>query len=726
MQIIINSFVLPLSILIWIFSNAGLNAPAQGSPLGEFQVPDSNADRDGGSSQQRPNIILLNLDDADRDLFSDEILSEYLPSFRRLARQGIQLKNCHVTTPLCGPSRTCLLRGQYAHRTGIKTNRATGRLNNGFSGGFELFLERGFGEEHLGSWLQRAGYRTMMVGKYTHGPVNTKQVAGWHDLHISFGGDYFGPNLYSSRLPAGRRRFNSDKSLYRANQETEAAVWMLKQHANRISNQTPQQPFFLYIAPLAPHKPAANGAMLPKHLAEVANEIRLPHTPDLNEVDVSDKPVHLQVDKLTADEMHSIKEENRKRLVSLIPVDQLLKQVLDTLQTGSMNENTYIFLTSDHGFQLGHNRMVAKKLPFDRNTRVPMWVAGPGIQANSQANHLTSHIDLAPTFLDLAGATPPIEFDGQSLTSILFEPTTIDSADFRQSLLIEHWETKSHRGSDIPATYSSLHSGKTIYTEWSNGSREFYDLDSDPFQVSNRFDQISPGVQQRLSSELHDLKSGMDQPIVTIATQGHISFQPTLLGCAEDDSGVSSVEMEIINRANGQYYSGQAWTESPANVKAKLMNQDGLLTDWRINLDLTDIGADGFVEIRVRSRNQRGQVSETVTAEFRVDGIEPKTELKQQLNGSIVSSPVLLSGTATDDHQVRGVELRLHRSADGKNWNGNSWVSNQAKFRKRVDKAGNWQTQIDLPSGNYRFWASAIDEAGNVDSSPAEQHFSVN
>ena len=52
----------------------------------------------------RPNIILVNLDDADVDLFSDKLLDKYLPNIKHLATEGLRFTNCHVTTPLCGPS----------------------------------------------------------------------------------------------------------------------------------------------------------------------------------------------------------------------------------------------------------------------------------------------------------------------------------------------------------------------------------------------------------------------------------------------------------------------------------------------------------------------------------------------------------------------------------------------------------------------------------------------
>ena len=71
---------------------------------------------------QKPNIILINLDDADSELFELHYSDVLFPNIMNVARQGLAFRNCHVTTPICGPSRACLYRGQYAHNTGIRVN----------------------------------------------------------------------------------------------------------------------------------------------------------------------------------------------------------------------------------------------------------------------------------------------------------------------------------------------------------------------------------------------------------------------------------------------------------------------------------------------------------------------------------------------------------------------------------------------------------------------------
>ena len=96
------------------------------------------------TAEEKPNIVLINLDDADAELLSDETLSIRFPNLEALANKGLRFTNTHSTSPLCGPSRACLLRGQYAHNTNIFINEPNADVANGMPGGMRLYREQGF------------------------------------------------------------------------------------------------------------------------------------------------------------------------------------------------------------------------------------------------------------------------------------------------------------------------------------------------------------------------------------------------------------------------------------------------------------------------------------------------------------------------------------------------------------------------------------------------------
>ena len=139
----------------------------------------------------RPNIVLINLDDADAELLQDRMLDQYYPHMRDLARRGIRFTNCHATTPFCAPSRAALFRGQYAYETGVKVNDPSNIDSNGFTGGYGEFLARGHDQAELGVWMKNAGYRTMHVGKYHHHDFDNVVPDGWDDFRVTLGSRYF-------------------------------------------------------------------------------------------------------------------------------------------------------------------------------------------------------------------------------------------------------------------------------------------------------------------------------------------------------------------------------------------------------------------------------------------------------------------------------------------------------------------------------------------------------
>src|SRR5215212_8909629 len=119
----------------------------------------------------RPNIILILADDlADDDL-------SYMPNLRSLLiEQGTTFENAFVTDSLCCPSRATILRGQYAHNHGILENGSP-------NGGYEKFRSLGRQNSTLATWLQDAGYRTVLNGKYMNDYEGTQVPPGWDNWH---------------------------------------------------------------------------------------------------------------------------------------------------------------------------------------------------------------------------------------------------------------------------------------------------------------------------------------------------------------------------------------------------------------------------------------------------------------------------------------------------------------------------------------------------------------
>ena len=116
--------------------------------------------------------------------------------------------------------------------------------------------------------------------------------------------------------------------------------------------------------------------------------------------------------------------------------DRLVSRILR-----SVGPDTYVVLTSDNGFHLGQNGMGrGKGTPYDTDVRVPLLVTGPGVVPGKR-REVTSNIDLAPTFEELAGLPPVPYRSGVSLVPTLGQPQLVR----RSYAFLEHTQQTAHR-----------------------------------------------------------------------------------------------------------------------------------------------------------------------------------------------------------------------------------------------------------------------------------------
>jgi len=104
----------------------------------------------------------------------------------------------------------------------------------------------------------------------------------------------------------------------------------------------------------------------------------------------------------------------------LMSVDDVIASVIQTCEDLGVADNTYFFYSSDHGFQLGNfNIPMDKRHVYDWDTRIHLLARGPGIKPNSLFNFPATQVDLAPTWLGLAGLEKPPTMDGKSLLPLM-------------------------------------------------------------------------------------------------------------------------------------------------------------------------------------------------------------------------------------------------------------------------------------------------------------------
>ncbi|MET0818977.1 MAG: sulfatase [Solirubrobacteraceae bacterium] len=447
------------------------------------------AEREAGGPRQ-PNIVLVLADDLDWTLL------RFMPEVRRLQRDGATLERFYVADSLCCTSRASMFAGQYPHNTHVRSNVPP-------TGGFAGFREHGGARRSFAVGLSAAGYRTGLFGKYLNGyPAAFPADPGWSDWLAGsdayHGYDYdFSDNGTPVHFGAAPEDYATD---------------VIARAGDRFVRDSVAAgaPFMVQLSTFTPHLPTVPA---PRH-AQLLGRARLPVGGAFGRR-ISDPPRWLGArHALSLRDLARLRERFRQRARSVLAIDEMLGRIRATLAELGVAEDTYVAFTSDNGYHLGHYRLMqGKRTAYEPDIRVPFVIAGPGVPAGSSSAALAANIDLAPTFLDWAG-TAMAGHDGRSLARLLRgrEPRR-----WRRALLIEHHENRRERAaadpdtqgrrSGKPGSYEAVRSEDHLYVEHHDGSREFYDLRADPYELANLAGSMSPRARERWHTRLARLRA---------------------------------------------------------------------------------------------------------------------------------------------------------------------------------------------------------------------------
>ena len=434
----------------------------------------------------RPNILFILTD----DMKAREL--QYMPNTQSLlADQGVKFTEAYVTRSLCCPSRASTLRGQYAHNHEVWVNVPP-------LGGFWKFYDQGLETSTIATWLDDpdnfddgVDYDTVLIGKYLNRygldrngnyDRTTYVPPGWDEWY-AWEGDYYSDDTYdinewksSDGQPQGHIVTYQRAQIHDTDLHAQVAEDFIRRKAGE------ETPFFMYLAPNAPHAPAYYA---PRHASKFSNE-RLPRPSSFNEADVSDKPQWVQ-DKplLSPAEIDDMTRFYRNRLRALQSVDEMVGKLVGALSDTGELSNTYIVFTSDNGIYLGEHRLQNKAAAYNAAPSVPLVIRGPpGVAQGKTRSKIALNNDLAPTFASWAGVTPPAFVDGRSLEPLLTEsqPVSWRSGGF----LVEHRRSGTEFGyvRAIP-DYEAVRTSRYHYVEYETGEKELYDSSTDPTELDN-------------------------------------------------------------------------------------------------------------------------------------------------------------------------------------------------------------------------------------------------
>ena len=417
----------------------------------------------------KPNVILLLTDDQTQaDMRALSAVK------RRIGGVGTTFARAFSSYPQCCPARATLLTGQYAHNHGVMGNTPP-------HGGFQAFDD----DETLAVWLTRAGYNTLMLGKYLNGydapATRTYVPPGWVQWQVPVVGIY---NYRSFTM-------NENGTLvhYSSNpvdHVRDRGIELIQSYAAQ------EEPFFLQAGFLAPHSGqpvepgdpiAVNGPRALKtpwvapEYRDVFRRLPLPDKPSILEGNMSDKPSMTRVANRPRWEF---REAYQQRLESLLSVDEAVDSLMDALEATGEAEQTLVIFASDNDHLVGEHRGFGKVVGYEESARVPLIVSGPGFSSGVERHQLVTLADLTSTIAQAAGAVPTLLQDGRPLQDLSQHPSVAR----HRSILLEAGPTRGTGGQRL---YTGIRTPDRLsLLAWHTGDVEYYDLREDLFQVDGR------------------------------------------------------------------------------------------------------------------------------------------------------------------------------------------------------------------------------------------------
>ena len=447
-----------------------------------------------GARNPRPNIVFILID----DLRWDELgIAGHpfikTPHIDRIARQGALFRNAFMTTPLCSPSRASFLTGQYAHTHGITDN-----------------VDRSAASHTLVTFpllLHQSGYQTAFIGKWHMGNDETPRPG--FDRWVSFKGQgtYLDPEI------------NEDgKSIKTSGYITD----ILNGYAVEFIKRQHDKPFLVYLAHKAIHPEvtqnndgsvdltAAERFIPAARHRDAYAQRTIPRRPNYGKTPKGKPALQRRIGSLpplgaaTVTRDESILGRQR----SLMAIEDGVGEILRVLKETGQLDNTVIVFTSDNGYFYGeHGLSVERRLAYEESIRMPLLLRYPkAIKPGTVRNELALNIDLAPTLLELAGVAVPGAMQGRSLVPLLKG----ERPAWRSSFIIEYYSDKVFPRV-LKMGYKAVRNGRWKYIHYLEleGMDELYDLQTDPYEMTNLIDQ--PGSRKALyqmKREMEELLKG--------------------------------------------------------------------------------------------------------------------------------------------------------------------------------------------------------------------------
>jgi arylsulfatase A-like enzyme len=424
----------------------------------------------GASGLKKPKRILFLMTDQHRPdgigLFGDPYAQT--PVLDRLAQEGMAFRKAYTQYPLCVPARTSILLGRYTHSV------SSGNWGNSI---------RNTEQVSFTELLQKAGWQTACFGKLH---VHQRNSRDWTQLNEL---KKWSPAEKISRSPQIESFHQFDYPQLRPKIEPDLPYgapspyaeeahleWRTKEAVIQYMREHRDESWFLQCSFIKPHPPLNPPAEYWEKFRKISYKL-----PDYPKDDLKD--VHPAMTERGADGTGSSTDQQiRDAMIGYYAClnfcDDMFGEVLAALDELGLRDDTLVVYTSDHGEMLWDHRLWHKNVFFDSAVRIPLILRMPGlVPSGVQSQALVEHIDLFPTFCELAGIPIPGFAQGRSLLPVL----TGQSPVHKDRVYSEcyYWGEDSGKVAMMfDGRYKIIDNGEQIPCE-------LYDVKNDPLEITN-------------------------------------------------------------------------------------------------------------------------------------------------------------------------------------------------------------------------------------------------